>query len=170
MPNALGHIKVQLPLTIDSLHLSKAKAEAGELSTESQNALMPALEACTKLIDRLDQLLTKVLPVEGDSSWLTRKKALRSFSKDHDIQDLREELDRYIAVITLHRTSNLVTRSSVPVQSLSVRTIPAIRDANFIDRPELFAHLEATLKKHGRAALSGIGGVGYVLPFDAVLL
>ena len=170
MPDALRHIKVQLPLTIDSLRLSKGKAESGELSTESQNALMPALEACTKLIDRLDQLLIKLLPVEGDSSWLRRKKALRSLGKDHDIQDLREELDRYIAVLTLHRTSNLVTRSFAPVQSLSVRTIPATRDVNFVDRPELFSHLEATLGKHGRAALSGIGGVGCVLQFEAVLL
>ena len=165
VPDVLKHVKVQLPLTIDSLCRSKARAESGELGTETQNALLPTLRACTELVARLDQILIQLLPVKSDSSWEKKMKALRSLTKDTDIQNLLQELDRYIAILTLHNTSASNPTSIPPMQSrrARARTIPTNRDASFVDRPDLFRSLQIHLDKHGRAALSGIGGVGYVL-------
>ena len=165
LPDALKHVKIKLPLTIDSLGRSKAKAETGELEPETQKALLPTLEACTELVNRLEELLVQLLPVNSDSAWDKKMKAIRSLTKDKDIQGLLHELDRYIAILTLHNTSiSAKTSVAPPAQTLLLRTrtIPTIRDANFVDRPDLFRDIQINLGKHGRAALSGIGGVGYV--------
>lgn len=140
LPDAFKHFKIQLPLTIDSLSRSKVKAESGELEIETQNALVPALEACIELVARLDQLLVQLLPINSDSTWDKKVKASRSLTKDKDIQILLRELDRYIAILTLHNTSISVPTSVPPIKSLCTRTrtIPITRDANFVDRPNLF--------------------------------
>lgn len=164
IPDALKHISSQLPLVVDSLSRSKARAQSGELRTETQNALVPTLKACTELLDRLDRLLKDLLPVKDDSSWDRKMKALKSVSKETYMQSLLAELDRYIITFTLHNTSipGMSTGSAVFTPDLSLKTLPSNRDPNFIDRPEVFHALETNLDKHGRAALSGVGGVGYV--------
>ena len=162
VPDSLRHVSSQLPLVIDSLSRSKARAESGELSVETQSALVPTLEACSELLTRLDDLLQDLLPVKGDSAWERKVKALKSLSKDKSMQGLLAELDRYIITLTLHNTS-ISSGNSLPllINKAALKTIPSNRDSNFVDRPEVFHALEANLGKYGRTALSGVGGVGY---------
>ena len=164
MPDALRHVSSQIPLVVDSLSRSKARAQSNELSVETQNALLPTVEACAELLNKLDELLRNLLPVKDDSAWERKMKALKSMSKDKYMQSLLGELDRYIITFTLHNTSisNMSNSSASLLHEEALKTIPSKRDPNFVDRPKVFHALEANLDKYGRAALSGVGGVGYV--------
>ena len=121
---------------------------------------MPALEGCHSQIRRLDEILDKVLPVEKDSSWTRQVKALRSISKDKEVRSLLQALDRYLLRLVLHHTSGTsrALRQSLSVHQVNM--IPAKRDPNFINRPNIFEELQRNLTSYGRAALAGIGGVG----------
>ena len=160
VPGAFKHIKAQLPITIDSLRRTEAEAQAGNVDSDTQKALTPALDGCYSQIRRLDEILDQVLPGEKDSSWTRKTKALRSISTDKEVRSLLQELDRYLLRFVLHNTSD--TSRALP-QSHSVHQvimIPAKRDLNFIDRPRIFEDLQSNLTSYGRAALAGIGGVG----------
>ena len=160
VPEAFKHIKAQLPITIDSLRRTKLQAQAGNVDPETQKALTPAIDGCHSQIRRLDEILDKVLPAKEDSSWARKIKALRSISKDKEVQILLKEIDRYLLRIMLHNTSGT---PSVTPQFLSVQqviVVPNNRDPNFIDRPEVFKELQDNMTTFGRAALAGIGGVG----------
>lgn len=160
VPEAFKHIKAQLPITINSLQRTSAEAQAGNVDSDTQKALTPALEGCQSQIRRLDKILDQVLPTDKDSSWTRKTKALRSISKDKEVRSLLLELDRYLLRLVLHNTSG--TSRALP-QSLSmhqISMIPAKRDPNFIDRPRIFEELQSNLTHYGRAALAGIGGVG----------
>ena len=160
VPKAFKHIKAQLPITIDSLRRTKAEAQAGDVDLETRKALTPALEGCYSQIQRLNEILDKILPVENDSSWTRKIKAFWSIGKDKEVQSLLLQLDRYLLRLVLHNTSD--TSRIVP-QFPSVDQvimIPARRDPKFIDRPDIFEELQGNLTTHGRAASAGIGGVG----------
>ena len=162
IPDALRHITSRLPLILDSLSRTKVRAQSGGLSIETQNALSPTIEACTELLDRLERLLKDLLPTRDDSSWDRKVKGLKSLSKDSYMQSLLAELDRYIITFALHNTSILGANTSSKEEAprVTLHTLTSNRDPNFVDRPEVFDQLEANLDKFGRAALSGVGGVG----------
>ena len=164
IPDALRHISSQLPLVVDSLGRSKARAQSGELSMATQTALLPSLDACSELLNSLEGLLQDLLPVKNDSAWERKMKALKSLSKDKCMRGLLTDLDRYIITLTLHNTSiaSVGNSSASLMHEVFLKTIPSNRDPNFVDRPEIFRVLEANLDKYRRAALSGVGGVGYV--------
>lgn len=160
VPEAFKHIKAQLPITIVSLRRTKLDAQAGNVDSATQKALMPATEGCHSQIRRLDDILDRVLPAKEDSSWARKIKALRSISKDKEVQIPLNQIDRYLLRIMLYNTSGT---SSVTPQFLSVQQVimvPTNRDPNFIDRPEAFKELQDNMTTFGRAALAGIGGVG----------
>ena len=129
------------------------------MDLETQNALEPTLEGCKNLIKRLDKLLEKILPVETDSFWKKTTKVTRSLRQEREIQTLLQELDRYLARVILHNTSG--TRAATQAAPLQrVVMIPGNRDPKFVDRPDLFSELQASLDANGRTALAGMGGVG----------
>ena len=160
LPQAFKHVQAQIPITIDSLRRTQIEAQAGNLDAETQEALAPALEGCHNQIQRLDEVLRKVLPTKDDSSWARRIKALRSVSKDLEVQALLKEIDRYVSRIMLHNTSRTpkIVQQFGPVQQVFMKA--ANRDPNFVDRPEIFKELDNNLTTFGRAALAGIGGAG----------
>ena len=159
VPEAFKHLKAQLPITLDSLKRTEASAKAGEMDTDTQEALVPALDGCKGQIGLLDSILDKFLPVKEDSAWERKRKAWKSVFKDKETQRILKDLDRYIARLTFHNTSGGIKKA--PPQSVPHFTmIPSNRDPNFIDRPEIFRELQLNLESHRRAALEGIGGVG----------
>lgn len=88
LPEAFKHIKALLPITIDSLQRTKAEAQAGNVDSDTQKALTPALEGCYSQTRRIDDILDEVLPLEKGSSWTRKVKALWSISKDKEVRSL----------------------------------------------------------------------------------
>ncbi len=158
VPDAFRHIKAQVPIAIDSLRRTQADALAGGVDLETQNALKPTMEGCKSVIQRMDKILGKILPVETDSFWKKTTKVIRSLRQEREIETLLQELHRYLAGVTLHNTSG--NRPATLPTLQRVVMIPGNRDPNFVDRPDLFSELEANLDANGRTALAGMGGVG----------
>lgn len=130
------------------------------MSLGTQQALSPALGGCKNRITRLDEILENVLLVKGDSSWDRSIKAFRSLNKDREVQSLFRDLDRYLLFFTFHNTSSAAIAIPQLESAQQVIMIPANRDLNFVDRPEVFRNLQDNLKRNGRAAIAGVGGVG----------
>lgn len=160
IPQTFQHVRTILPITIQGLEQTSVKAQTGTIDSETQKALVPALEGCRSQVRRIHEILEKVLPKNEDSSWDKTKKALRSLSKDKEVQEILKDLDRYVLNFTFHTTSSASTvmPQSMPIQRIIM--IPVKRDPNFVDRTDILREVEGNLKVYGRAAIAGIGGVG----------
>ncbi len=86
VPDAFRHIKAQVPIAIDSLRRTQADALAGGVDLETQNALKPTMEGCKSVIQRMDKILGKILPVETDSFWKKTTKVIRSLRQEREIE------------------------------------------------------------------------------------
>lgn len=129
------------------------------MDLETQNALEPTMKGCKDVIQRLDKVLGKILPVETDSFWKKTRKVMGSLCQERGIQTLQQELIRYLNSLIFHNTSG--TRvATQPTPLPRVVVIPGNGDPKFIDRPDLFSELQANLDANGRTALAGMGGVG----------
>ncbi|MCJ1261454.1 hypothetical protein MMC22_001318 [Lobaria immixta] len=137
----------------------RAGAQAGPLDSEDQKALVPALKGCGNQARRLEEILAEVLPVKNDSSWDKVKKAFQSLSKDKEVQDLLNDLDRYLLNFTFHSTSSAITVGPQPAPVQQTITIPKKRDPYFVDWTDILREIERNLSDYGRAAIAGIGGV-----------
>ncbi|MCJ1269570.1 hypothetical protein MMC22_009462 [Lobaria immixta] len=139
IPQTFQHVKTILPITISGLEQIRSKAQAGTLDSETQKALVPAVDGYGNQVRRLEEILGNVLPVKEDSSWDKMKKALRGLSKDKE-----------------HR--NYGWTQPMPVQQTIM--ILAKRDLKFVDRTDILREVESNLKDYVRAAIAGIGGAG----------
>ena len=160
IPESFRHLNAQLPIVLDGLRRTEARAKAGNIDQRTQEALIPTIDGCRDRIQDLYQILDSVLPRRTDSSIDRAIKAAKSLSKDKKVQKLLKDVDSYLTSLTFHNTSGSTSVQSQTAHGRRVNMIPADRDKNFVDRPDVFYGLDATLKEYGRAAIAGIGGVG----------
>ncbi|KAL8941379.1 MAG: hypothetical protein Q9216_002283 [Gyalolechia sp. 2 TL-2023] len=164
VPESFRHLNAQLPIVLDGLRRTEARAKAGNVDQRTQEALVPTIQGCRDRIQSLYDVLDSVLPSKTDSSIDRAIKAARSLSKDKKVQKLLKDVESYLTSLTFHNTSGDTISSHHSAPARRVNMTPADRDKNFVDRPDVFHTLDATLKEHGRAAVAGIGGVGLKLP------
>ncbi|KAL9004929.1 MAG: hypothetical protein Q9188_002280 [Gyalolechia gomerana] len=164
VPESFRHLNAQLPIVLDGLRRTEASAKAGNVDQRTQEALVPTVQGCRDRIQDLYRILESVLPSKTDSSIDRAIKAAKSLSKDKKVQKLLKDVDSYLTSLTFHNTSGDTVSSSPSVPGRRVNMTPVDRDKRFVDRPDVFHALDATLKEHGRAAVAGFGGVGLELP------
>lgn len=172
VPRAFRHIQTELPLIIDSLRRVKNQAESGSVEPATTNAVWPVLKDCQREITRLQNVLDKMVPSVGDSSWDRRKKAFLSLGKDKEVQEIADSLSRYVRVLTLHQALESSKPDSQPPPKYEpakpryFTLIPFDRNPHFIDREDMFKQIDESFKvKKGsqpKAALFGLGGIGWV--------
>src|SRR5437588_12941043 len=73
VPESFRHIKAELPVLLEALQKTKEAIEAGSVTDETKNALLPAINGCAEQIRSLNELLLKALPTSGDS-WTKRSR------------------------------------------------------------------------------------------------
>ncbi|KAL8959796.1 MAG: hypothetical protein Q9193_003399 [Seirophora villosa] len=160
IPESFKHLNAQLPIVLDALRRTEARANDGLVDKRTQEALVPTIQGCRDRVAGLYDILEDVLPSKTDSSLDRAIKAAKSLSKDRKVQKLLKDIDSYLTSLTFHNTSGdaMNIGRDVPVRRLNMT--PADRDKNFVDRPDIFRELDITMKEYGRAAVAGIGGVG----------
>ncbi|KAL9013506.1 MAG: hypothetical protein Q9173_001803 [Seirophora scorigena] len=160
IPESFKHLNAQLPIVLDALRRTEARANDGLVDKRTQEALVPTIQGCRDRVAGLYDILEDVLPSKTDSSLDRAIKAAKSLSKDRKVQKLLKDIDSYLTSLTFHNTSGdaMNTGRDVPVRRINMT--PADRDTNFVDRPDIFRALDITMKEYGRAAVAGIGGVG----------
>ena len=175
IPKSFAAIKSRLPLLLDSLRRTKAQSQSQGVSDITAEALIAVINECLSQIERLDNLLTKVLPAKGSSDWSRRWKALRSLAHDHALQEVQAALSRCIESLLFYQSSqNLELTHGLslrqvaepatvpPLQpSTPVFGLPFDRNTDFVGREAILSEIEAGVGRGRRCvALTGIGGIG----------
>jgi hypothetical protein len=157
-PNAFRDVKAELPLLLNTLKRTQAQAESGDISRETQEALLPVVEGCRSQVELLDSTLTKTLPKLGDSSWRRGMMAFSSVGQEKKVEQITSTLRKYVQTLTYHQATDptkLVIRPSKPCFMM-----PFDRDQSFVGREDILQELKSRFKNQRRVALAGIGGVG----------
>ena len=128
------------------------------------------IEECQGVVKQLDELLDKILPPPGVSSWERRWKAVTSLTSDAKVDELARSLTKYIQALTFHQ---VVASTTVPRGNDTAAgtqkpgiwwLVPFDRNASFVGRGATFSAIDATLAvREGvqpKAALWGLGGIG----------
>ena len=119
IPEALRHIKSELPVLLDALR--QTKAAVGSLPDESKRALLPAVEGCHVQIKALDEVMEKVLPVSSDSRIRRGKKALRSFRYDAKVEKITSVIRGYVQTLTYHAAASSKHSAGMDKDSFTTR-------------------------------------------------
>lgn len=158
VPKAFRDVKVELPLLLDTLKRTQAKAESGALSKETQEALLPVVEGCRSQVELLDSILVKTLPKPGDSSLRRGIMAFSSVGQEKKVEQIASTLRKYIQTLTYHEATSAIRLVIQPTKPCFI--MPFDRDQGFVGREDILQEIESRFKNQRRVALAGIGGVG----------
>jgi tetratricopeptide (TPR) repeat protein len=188
LPQAFLHISDQLPLLIDTVNRLHDQAKDGDLSPKAETALRPVVKGIHAQVTQLDAILVKVLPSAKASTWEKGLKAVKSVAYQKTVDDFASVIDRYVSNLTVYQTThngdliknliNSIERTSSqqpqPVQIAPSRKpyfmVRYQTDEDFIGRQKIMEEIERRFGRKNRVAITGIGGVGYVLPGCSVKL
>jgi hypothetical protein len=120
IPEAFRHVKTQLPVLLDALQQTNTAINGDSTQTESRRALLSAVEGCTLQVKALNDVITKALPVSGDSWARRRTKALGSLRYDAKVERITTVIQGYIQTLTYHAVTSLSSsagRTFCPLRS-----------------------------------------------------
>lgn len=173
VPKAFHTIETELPLIVGTIKRIKEHAAVNDI--EEPSSLESIIDGCLGQIVILEKILDKVSPYQNQSSrWRTGLKALKSLKYDKEVEQISENLHRFIDSLTLFQITNSVvfgralvergkpapTQTSPGLQRRIV-VIPFHRNDAFVARQSFLDDIRTQLDTgHRRAALVGIGGVG----------
>ena len=188
LPPAFLHISDQLPLLIDTVNHLHDQAKDGDLSPKTETALRPVVEGIHTQITQLDSVLVKVLPSAKASTWEKGLKAVKSLTYQKTVDDFASVIDRYVSNLTVYQTTHngdLIKNLIDSIERTSSQQLEAVQiapsrkpyfmvryqtDEDFIGREMIMEEIGRRFGRKKRVAITGIGGVGYVLPGCSVRL
>jgi len=183
LPQSFLHISDQLPLLIDTVNRLHDQAKNGDLSPNTETALRPVVKGIHAQITHLDSVLVKVLPSAKASTWEKGLKAVKSVAYQKTVDDFASVIDRYVSNLTAYQTThngdliknliNAIERTSFQQPEASRKPYFMVRyqaDEDFIGREKIMEEIGRRFGRENRVAISGIGGVGYVIPDCSVRL
>ena len=106
VPKTFRKIKRQLQLLIDILRRTQNQANVGHVREETAKALKPVVEGCLANVKQLEDILVKELPLEKDSTWNRRIKALASLVHDKTVQQITSDLDSNVDMLAYHQATS----------------------------------------------------------------
>jgi hypothetical protein len=106
VPESFRHIKLELPVLLDTLQGTKTAITTGLISHESEKPLLPAINGCHEQIASLDNIISKILPASSDSWAKRRQKAIRSLRYDARVEKLVKIIRGYVQTLTFHAASS----------------------------------------------------------------
>jgi len=102
IPKCFRHLKVELPLLVETLKQIESQISTGSIDTEVQRSLKPVVDACNSRLQSLEELVDKSLPLPTDSQSQKAKKALSSLTHDSKVEKIRSELQAYVQTLTFY--------------------------------------------------------------------
>jgi hypothetical protein len=131
VPKTFRKIKRQLPLLIDTLRRTQNQANAGHVREETAKALKPVVEGCLANVKQLEDILVKELPLEKDSTWNRRIKALTSLVHDKTVQQITSDLDSNVGMLAYHQATSSADLIKL-VQDMNVDMDYKEKDSQFL--------------------------------------
>jgi hypothetical protein len=109
IPNAFQHVKVELPILLDTLGRTKVAVEDGSIREETKNALLPVINECRQQIGLLNDVIGRNLPLAGDSWRKKTSKALSSLRQDTKVAKITANLRNHIQILTYYHAATSST-------------------------------------------------------------
>ncbi|KAF1953480.1 TPR-like protein [Byssothecium circinans] len=164
LPNSLRHLKAQLPVFVNVVQSTKTAIDENRVSDAAAKALTPLIQECEEQIQKLDDIVVKLLPGDGDTGRRRARKALSSLTFEAEIAETEAVIRKYMDAITHQTIASAGNKDTVSSQRPSPTFVnkPFQRDVDFVERDAL---AEIILRTHApdpiaRFALVGLGGVG----------
>lgn len=159
VPEEFRRLAQRLPLLNPTLRLIQRQAEARNLSAEVSAALRSLIESTLTQLEVVETCLLKVTP-PSDASHIRRTiKALRSLTKDSEIQLMIGRIHKDIDILILHQTTQHVDASDQilailaqlqqgQVQNPSLSHLPGHAFGNIVASGNENVHLGDTFHMH----------------------
>jgi len=128
-PETFRHIKDQLPLLLNTLGETQKAVDAGHVTKETQEALLPVVQGCRSQVKLLDDVLEKTLPATGDSSWQRSRKAFSSVRQERKVEQITADLGKYIQMLTNYHAT---TSSTLQLQQKAKGTLEIFMYKHYI--------------------------------------
>lgn len=102
VPNSSRQITSQLPLLLRTLDQIKESIDSGSFDAKCAAALLPIVKECEEQIKELDDILSRLLPKQGDSRTKKTLKSLNSVFQDRKINEVRKRLQKQVGMFTFY--------------------------------------------------------------------
>jgi hypothetical protein len=119
IPKTFKHVKDELPILLETLKQTKDAVEKGSIKEETKKALLLVVNRCQTQITLLDDLISSLLPQEGDSWRKKTGKAILSLRQDAKVTKITATLRTHIQTLTNYQvaaSSTLQTVNGMTVQ------------------------------------------------------
>jgi len=160
-PKAFRDLHTQLPLLQKTLKNTKLEADSNSLDADTKKVVLDVVKGCQEQVELLDAILVKTLPAQGSSRLKRGIKALSSVWREKEVKAILSQIERYQFSLMHYHAAGSV--HALPARPKPLFMVPFERDQQFIGRQESLRALDEHFKTNHRAALTGLGGVGYVL-------
>ncbi|KAF2115891.1 hypothetical protein BDV96DRAFT_646065 [Lophiotrema nucula] len=163
LPKVFQNIHTRLPVLEHALRQTKGASDEGLIPRNTEEKIMPLVNACLERLKQLDAVVTKVLPQKDDGTVKRGLRAVGSLRYDSKVVNLYTEIGKDIAALQSHMTTvsgagSLAAQPKAP--PIPSSNVPFRREPHFIHRP-IFDQIEAACQQPAsRTALVGLGGVG----------
>ena len=158
VPKSFRDIMVELPLLLDTLKRTKEQVEDGQVDENTQKALLPVVNGCQSQVELLNDILVKMLPSVGDSSWKRGIKAFSSVRQERKVEQITKTFHNYIQTLTYYEVTGHIKSKAKLMKPFFM--VPFERDPKYITRADIASQISQRLGTHNRVALAGLGGVG----------
>ena len=122
IPKPFKHVKDELPILLETLSQTKAAVEKGSISEDTKKALLLVVNGCQTQITKLDNVISKSLPQEGDSWGKRTGKAILSLRQDAKVAKITAMLRTHIQSLTNYRVAASSTAPTANGMSIWSRT------------------------------------------------
>ena len=169
IPDFFRDIRTRLPLILSIV--VRTQQGTDDLSPETKEAFEEIVRQCFEQVCQLDEVLSKVMILKGDSRLKKTVRAGISLVEERRVERIATALRDNVQLLTFLNVTpaekirpKAERRPSEPlpsyVSATGVFLVPFSRDAQFVGRESNLRSIASGFGSQRRVAISGIGGVG----------
>ncbi|OQO01379.1 hypothetical protein B0A48_12934 [Cryoendolithus antarcticus] len=102
LPASFTHIDRQLPILREILERSKLGIECESISDRGVKAIIPCLGGCGEKIEKLNDILAKIVPELQEIVIRKMVKGIRSVWKESEVRDIDGRIDGYVRTLSYY--------------------------------------------------------------------
>ena len=151
VPKSLQAIQNQLPLLLSSLSRIKSDLQSSKLDIETKCIIRGVVTGCTSQIEKVEEIIGKVVVGAEESFGVKVKKVVKSFKYEEKILAIEKNLQTYVQVLILH---HVVDPKDIPTDRGEEREFWDVRERKldvFLERENLMSELHGYLAEAARS-------------------
>ncbi|KAJ5172264.1 hypothetical protein N7492_004857 [Penicillium capsulatum] len=118
VPESVRGIRLHLPLFIEALRRTQFHIDHGHYNPTTSAALKIFIDECNTQMLLLQDILTSVTPIRGDSRILRSQKAICSLKQEKSLKKIHSSLSGYIEKLLLFQTTVISGQNMVRMKSI----------------------------------------------------